>query len=50
MSLDDGKWFPETLSTYTKVLHLPETRQTVVIQAQKSSGQASEALCPILQQ
>jgi hypothetical protein len=31
------------LSTCTKVLNLPETRQMIEIQAQRSKGQASEA-------
>jgi hypothetical protein len=38
------------LGTCTRVLHLPETRQIIVIQALRSMGQASEACCPKLQQ
>ena len=36
------------LGTCTKVLHLPQTRQIIVIQALRSMGQASEACCPKL--
>jgi hypothetical protein len=44
------EWLPKVLSTCTKVLNLPETRQFIAIQAKISKGQASEACCPKLQQ
>jgi hypothetical protein len=37
------------LSTCTKELNLPETRQFIEMQAKISKGQASEACCPKLQ-
>jgi hypothetical protein len=37
------------LITCTKVLNLPNTRQMIKIQAQRSKRQVSEDLCPKLQ-